>query len=356
MRAAPNLCRTNRRILPGTPARDSIPAGCHRGADRFGKILAGRVAGPQIWRRSPGVRFDAGLSRVRHRHIEAHARRARGVPHHLLDLVDPAFPFTAGEYRARAVASLEDLRQRARLPILTVGTGLYLRALLEGLADAPARSEELRARLEAAPMRTACNICIASCGAWIPKLRCASVPRDRPKMIRAIEVCLLTGRPLTEVHPLGPHAPRRLPPDQDRPAASARRAVRPHRAPRPHHARTRLARGGGRPGSQRRSLKIRSRSTSSGTANCARTSKAPSPSPPPRAESNFPGHAPLRQAPAHLVPQRSRSCIGCPALATIRQFAHALPCGAAAGMKALPHPDFSAAISRTFRRRPVSLG
>ncbi len=68
-----------------------------------------------------------------------------GVPHHMLDLVDPGFAFTAGEYRLRAIEVLEDLRQRARLPILTVGTGLYLRALLEGLADAPARSEELRA-------------------------------------------------------------------------------------------------------------------------------------------------------------------------------------------------------------------
>src|SRR6476660_4999752 len=71
-----------------------------------------------------------------------------GIPHHLLDLVDPTFPFTAGEYRVRAIEVLEDLRQRGKLPILTVGSGLYLRALLEGLADAPARSEELPARLE----------------------------------------------------------------------------------------------------------------------------------------------------------------------------------------------------------------
>ena len=69
-----------------------------------------------------------------------------GIPHHLMDLVDPSFPFTAGEYRSRAAAVLEDLRERRRLAILTVGTGLYLRALLEGLADAPARSEENPAR------------------------------------------------------------------------------------------------------------------------------------------------------------------------------------------------------------------
>src|SRR5712675_837821 len=85
--------------------------------------------------------FDIGTSKPT-------AEERDGIPHHLLDLVEPAFPFTAGEYRLRAVAVLEELRQRSRLPVFTVGTGLYLRALLEGLADAPARSEELRARLE----------------------------------------------------------------------------------------------------------------------------------------------------------------------------------------------------------------
>ena len=68
--------------------------------------------------------FDIGTSKPTQEEREV-------VPHHLLDLVDPGFAFTAGEYRVRAIAVLEDLRQRARLPILTVGTGLYLRALLE---------------------------------------------------------------------------------------------------------------------------------------------------------------------------------------------------------------------------------
>src|SRR3989454_6589933 len=71
----------------------------------------------------------------------------RGIPHHLMDLVEPQELFTAGEYRLRALEILEVLRQRNRLPIVTAGTGLYLRALLEGLADAPTRSEELRTRL-----------------------------------------------------------------------------------------------------------------------------------------------------------------------------------------------------------------
>jgi tRNA dimethylallyltransferase len=126
-----------------------------------------------------------------------------GVPHHLLDVVEPNFPFTAGEYRSRAVAVLEDLRNRSRLPILTVGTGLYLRGLLEGLADAPARSEELRARLEAGADAHSLQYLHRVLRRLDPEAALRIGSRDRPKMIRAIEVCLLTGRTLSEVHRMG---------------------------------------------------------------------------------------------------------------------------------------------------------
>src|SRR5579862_7360819 len=72
-----------------------------------------------------------------------------GIPHHLVDLCEPEQIFTAGEYRRRALQVLEEVTRRKKLPILTAGTGLYLRALLEGLSDAPERSEELRTRLRA---------------------------------------------------------------------------------------------------------------------------------------------------------------------------------------------------------------
>ena len=70
------------------------------------------------------------------------AAERRDIPHHMIDLVSPAETFTAGEYRKRALDVLADLRHRRRLPIFTVGTGLYFRALLEGLADAPTRSDQ----------------------------------------------------------------------------------------------------------------------------------------------------------------------------------------------------------------------
>ena len=71
----------------------------------------------------------------------------REIPHHLIDVLDPSEMATAGGYRDLALVALADLRERQRLPILTVGTGLYMRALLEGLADLPLRSEEVRVRL-----------------------------------------------------------------------------------------------------------------------------------------------------------------------------------------------------------------
>ena len=72
------------------------------------------------------------------------------VPHHLLDVAEPGEPFTAGEYSRRARAVIQEITQRGKLPIVVGGTGLYLRALLEGLFPGPQRSEELRERLRAA--------------------------------------------------------------------------------------------------------------------------------------------------------------------------------------------------------------
>jgi tRNA A37 N6-isopentenylltransferase MiaA len=86
--------------------------------------------------------FDIGTAKVP-------LAERHGIAHRLIDLVEPDEIFTAGEYRRQALLALTEVSQRGKLPILTAGTGLYLRALLEGLADAPERSEELRARLRA---------------------------------------------------------------------------------------------------------------------------------------------------------------------------------------------------------------
>src|SRR6202034_4338641 len=109
------------------------------GKSALGIDLAERLGGEIVVCDSTQVyrHFDIGTGKVP-------VAEQRGIPHHLVDLVEPDEVFTAGEYRRRAIDVLDDLRRRGKLPILTAGTGLYLRALLEGLAEAPERSEELR--------------------------------------------------------------------------------------------------------------------------------------------------------------------------------------------------------------------
>jgi tRNA dimethylallyltransferase len=127
----------------------------------------------------------------------------RGVPHRLIDVLDSAEESTAGGYRERAIEVLHELRARKKIPLFTVGTGLYLRALLEGLADVPQRSEELRTRLWAS---------VAEHGPgylhrMLRRLDAESAEKiaaaDEQKLIRAIEVRLLTKKSLSEVHRTG---------------------------------------------------------------------------------------------------------------------------------------------------------
>jgi tRNA dimethylallyltransferase len=111
----------------------------------------------------------------------------------------PDQPFTAGEYSRQARATLKDIAGRGKLPIVTGGTGLYLRALTEGLFAGPARQTELRARLARSRQRHG--------EGWLHRLLArldpASAARihanDTPKLIRAIEVCLAARKPLSHV-------------------------------------------------------------------------------------------------------------------------------------------------------------
>jgi len=137
--------------------------------------------------------FDIGTAKPR-------PSERRGVRHHLIDLLEPTEEATAGGYRERAEVVLAELRLRKCLPIFTVGTGLYLRALLLGLAEVPQRSEALRERLRtsATEHREGHLHCMlgrldAKSAAWIDAA-------DEKKLIRAIEVCLLAKKPLSEVH------------------------------------------------------------------------------------------------------------------------------------------------------------
>lgn len=136
--------------------------------------------------------FNIGTAKLR-------GPEQRGVPHHLVDLLEPHEIFTAGDYRRRALHVLADLRRRARLPILTAGTGLYLRALLEGLADAPGRSEKLRERLRQRSRQRGAGYLHRLLTRLDPATAGRIAPQDAAKLIRAIEVCLSSGRPMSEV-------------------------------------------------------------------------------------------------------------------------------------------------------------
>jgi len=140
--------------------------------------------------------FDIGTGKVPP--AEQH-----GVPHHLVDLVEPDEVFTAGQYRERALDVLEGLRCRKKLPIVTAGTGLYLRALLEGLADAPTRSEELRERLRTRASRRGVESLHRLLARLDPEAARRIAPRDAHKVIRAIEIRTLSGRPVGDIHRSG---------------------------------------------------------------------------------------------------------------------------------------------------------
>ena len=121
----------------------------------------------------------------------------RGIPHHLLDCVEPDRTFTAGDYRREACQVLAEVRERRKLPILAGGTGLYLRALLLGLFEGPARSEGLRARLRALAERRGREFLHRLLARLDPPTAERVAPRDTQKVIRAVEVCLLGRQPFS---------------------------------------------------------------------------------------------------------------------------------------------------------------
>jgi tRNA dimethylallyltransferase len=126
-------------------------------------------------------------------------REERGrVPFHVIDVLDPDTPFSAADFRSQAQAALHDIQERGKRALVVGGTGLYLRALEQGLFDGPARDDAIRAALEERIEAEG----VESLHRELEKVdpaAAASIPsRNRHRIIRALEVHRLTGRPISE--------------------------------------------------------------------------------------------------------------------------------------------------------------
>jgi tRNA dimethylallyltransferase len=168
------------------------------GKSALGIRLAQKLGGEIVVCDSTQVyrRFDIGTAKV------SESER-QGIPHWMMDIVEPADVFTAGDYRQRAEEVLRDIHARGRVPVVTAGTGLYLRALLEGLADAPARSEELRARLRHSAKRSGAEHLHGMLLRLDSETAARIGERDTQKIIRALEMRFLAKKPVGEIHAQG---------------------------------------------------------------------------------------------------------------------------------------------------------
>ena len=145
--------------------------------------------------------FDIGTDKV-----PMHERR--GIPHHLIDIVDPTAEYTAAQFAKDAAAVISDIHSRGRLPILVGGTGFYYRALTRGLFPGPGKDAGLRQRLEHIAGRKGVEKLHRMVARIDPESAARIQPRDLKRLVRALEVYFQTGKPLTAhfedtVSPLG---------------------------------------------------------------------------------------------------------------------------------------------------------
>ena len=163
------------------------------GKSALGISLARRLDGEIVSCDSTAVYrgFDIGTDKVP-------AAQQRGIPHHMVDVVDPTEEYSAARYAREAARVIRDITARGKLPILVGGTGFYYRVLTRGLFEGPGRDEDLRRRLERVASRRGHD----DLHRWLARVDPASAARiqapDVKRVVRALEVWLVTGRPLTD--------------------------------------------------------------------------------------------------------------------------------------------------------------
>ncbi len=162
------------------------------GKSALGLALAERYAGEIVNCDSTAVYrgFDIGTDKL------SIAQR-RGIPHHLIDIAEPTQAYTAAQFAHDAATAVRDIHARGRRPVLVGGTGLYYRALTRGLFPGPGADDELRARLDRIAGRKGPERLHRMLQRIDPPSAGRIMPRDRKRLVRALEVYYTTGRPLT---------------------------------------------------------------------------------------------------------------------------------------------------------------
>ena len=163
------------------------------GKSALGLALAERHGGEIVNCDSTAVfrGFDIGTDKLP-------VEERRGIPHHLIDIADPTEAYTAAQYAEDAAAAIRQIGARGRLPILVGGTGFYYRALTRGLFPGPGADDALRARLDRVAGKKGPERLHRMLARIDPASAVRIMPRDRKRLVRALEVYFATGRPLTE--------------------------------------------------------------------------------------------------------------------------------------------------------------
>jgi tRNA dimethylallyltransferase len=162
------------------------------GKSALGLALAERFDGEIINCDSTAVYrgFDIGTDKVP-------AAERRGIAHHLIDIVPPEADYNAADYARDAARVVGEVQARRKLPILVGGTGFYFRALTRGLFPGPGKNEQIRARLDGLAARYGSERVHRLLARVDPASAARIQPRDRKRIVRALEVFFQTGQPLT---------------------------------------------------------------------------------------------------------------------------------------------------------------
>jgi tRNA dimethylallyltransferase len=181
------------RVTPSAPTLVAVLGPTASGKSALAIALARQYDGEVIGCDSTAVyrRFDIGTDKV----PEA---EQQGIAHHLVDVADPTEEYTAARFGKEAAAVTQEILARGRLPILAGGTGFYFRALTRGLFPGPGRDPALRERLGSIASRRGAEFLHRMVGRVDPPSAARIQPRDLVRLVRALEVYFLTGRPLTE--------------------------------------------------------------------------------------------------------------------------------------------------------------